>query len=245
MSKYTTQLRNIVENYSYNDFTLNNNQRIEKARPYIFNFDYPIWDANYKKELETKIIKHFYTKEIGCETLGLWQFYLEERLNLIMPYYNKIYATTIKDYDYLTNVKLTETLSNNKTDTKNSEFTGTNDNTNTENTTQSDTGENTSKNIKSDTPQANYDGLDYANELEDLTVNNSNTTTVDKNNTGNVTSHTVNTDSNTTTENYTKENSGNTGSKSFTELLVEYRDSLINIDMMVINELKDLFMMIY
>lgn len=38
---------------------------------------------------------------------------------------------------------------------------------------------------------------------------------------------------------------GKTNNKSYAEILQEYRQSLINIDMMIINELQDLFMQIY
>lgn len=240
-----TRIKTIVESYSYDNFSLTPKERIEIARPYIFNFEYPIWDINYKPVLETKIIKHFYTKEIGFETYPLWQFYLEERLNLIMPYYNKLYATTVKDYDYLTNVKLTETYStskNSKVDTTNSETTTKED---IGNGTQTINESTTGKNIQSDTPQVNYSGVDYATDYIDSTGTKDNTVTTDNNNTTNVGTSGENHSTVTDSESYTKDNTGNTGSHSFTELLMEYRESLINIDQLILNELKDMFLMIY
>jgi hypothetical protein len=261
LSNYTTQVRNIVENCSVDNLDLSNNERIEIGRKFIFDFEYPIWTEEYRKILETKIIKHFYTKEIGLETVGLWKFYLEERLNLIMPIYNKLYATTIKDYDYLTNFKTDESMINNKTNTKTSDSNLSDTTTNATESTQSDTGDGTqtidetgsSKLIKSDTPQANYNGLDYASELNDntdsrnntVTTNNNNTTTVNKSDEINSTKHITNTDTITDTESYSKTTQGNNGSKSFTNLIIEYRESLINIDKMIIDELQDLFMSIY
>ena len=74
VSKYTTQVRficeskaGIVEPYTNISYT----EIIERARPKIFNFSYPIWNENKRKELETNILKHFYTNEIGSETFGL------------------------------------------------------------------------------------------------------------------------------------------------------------------------------
>jgi hypothetical protein len=261
LSNYTTQVRTIIENCSVDNLLLKTNERIEIGRSFIFDFDYPIWNEEYRKTLETKIIKHYYTKEIGLETVGLWKFYLEERLNLIMPYYNNLYATTVKDYDYLTNVSVIETLQNTKTSNNSSETNITDNSTNTTDSTQADSGggtttstdNNSSNNIKSDTPQANYNGLDYASELNKNTetknnttnINNNNTTTVNKTDELTATKKATNTDNTTASDNYTKTNKGNSGSKSFTELLIEYRDSLINIDSMIIDELKDLFMTIY
>jgi hypothetical protein len=261
MSKYTTQLRNIVENCTYDNYELSTSDRIEQSRSFIFDFDYPLWNEAYKKTLETKIIKHFYTKEIGFETIGLWKFYLEETLNLIMPYYNDLYATTVKDYDYLTNVDNTETFTNSKKTSGNSEITGNDTNNKTSNTTQDYTGngtqgntENTtSKTLSSDLPQASYSGVDYATTLNDITdsknntseINSTSNTTAINTDSETATKHITNTDNNTTTETSTRQHKGNTGSKSFTELLVEYRESLLNIDRLVIDELKDLFMMIF
>jgi hypothetical protein len=101
--------------------------------------------------------------------------------------------------------------------------------------------------LESDAPQANYAGLDYASKLNDTTDTKNDTVTTDNNNTttNTGTNNTTNDNTSTTNDNYTKTNKGNSGSKSFTELILEYRESLINIDSMIIDELKDLFMSIY
>ena len=68
MSKYTTEVRFICEQASglteskgYND----TNSIIDLAIPKIFNFNFPIFDEGYRGVLERKILKHFYTREIG------------------------------------------------------------------------------------------------------------------------------------------------------------------------------------
>lgn len=224
MAKYTTQLRTIVESYSYNNFTLSVKQQIQLAIPQIFSFTFPIWNEQYRTTLEEKIILHYYTKEIGLETVGLWKLFLEERLNMIMPYYNNLYATTVKDYDYLSNTKVTESFDNDKNTTVD------NNNTTTNNTTETIN----NKVLNSDMPQANYSNLDYATNLQDIDSTRDNDTTVTDDGTNTAVIKDI----------YTKTTTGNTGA-SFTQLLMEYRESLINIDKMIIDELKDLFMMIY
>jgi hypothetical protein len=93
MSKYTTQLRYIVE-----------------SGVNIFDFDYPIFDEKYRGVLETKIINKYYFREIGHETLGQFKHYLKTRLNEIMPYYNQLYDSEglITKDDYYINLNTTE-----------------------------------------------------------------------------------------------------------------------------------------
>lgn len=259
MSKYTTQVRFIVEMNSQEGIPIT--QRVEQSLPMIFDFNFPIWSEEYRKTLEKKIIMHYFNKEIGMETVGLWKFYLEERLNLIMPYYNDLYLTTSKKYEWLEDIDIKESYEGNKNITGNvkdsatGKITDSGKDTSTSSIDETTTGNNnkTLKSLTSDTPQANYAGLDYATELKDdtstETKNDTHTATsnssIDKNNTTDSTSNSI-TDSNSKTEDiFTRINKGLNGSRSRTQLNVEYRQSLINIDKMIIDELKDLFMTIY
>lgn len=277
MSKYTTELRWLIEIVTADQTNLTISQRITAAAPKIFNFNYPIWDESYKITLETKILKHYFNKEIGMETIGLWKLYLEERLNLIMPYYNQLYETASKNYDYMTDVNSTEIYTATKSNNEVADFTlsgnltgsttdmgkdvintvsknidtGTRDSNNTIN----------KKNLESDLPQANYANLDYGTQLTEenqtetmhdstnQTTNFTNGSTADRNNTTNAKQDTTqaskNTVNNSGDETYTRTRKGAFGGKSLTQLMLEYRESLINIDNMIINELSDLFMLIY
>ena len=102
-------------------------------------------------------------------------------------------------------------------------------------------------------PQANYANEDYATGLVEVKTNgtdNANTTTTNTRNTTqnantNTTQNSTNGVTRNDTENYTHTRTGVTGRLSFTELMMQYRNSLINIDNMVIEELHDLFMLIY
>ena len=57
MSKYTTELRWLIESLTADQSNLTISQRIAAAAPKIFNFEYPIWAENYKTTLETKILR--------------------------------------------------------------------------------------------------------------------------------------------------------------------------------------------
>lgn len=95
MSAYTTQLRWIIES-GITDIGLN---------------DYPIFDESYRAGLNKKIIEHYYFREIGLETFGLFKRFLSRKMNEIMPYYNQLYESEQIQYDPLKTYDLTETSS--------------------------------------------------------------------------------------------------------------------------------------
>ena len=101
MSKYTTEVRYICEYYAgltkstgYEDI----DEIVEKARHKIFS-NYPIFDENHRAELEKKILKHYYMREIGFETPALFKLYLNNRMAEIMPYYNKLYESETFEFN--------------------------------------------------------------------------------------------------------------------------------------------------
>lgn len=122
MSKYTTEVRYICETYAGADHSEGYDkirEIVEKARPKIFDFDYPIFDPNYKPMLETKIIRHYYTREICCETVGLWKAMLENRMNEIMPYFNKLYSSELLSFNPFWNVDYTRDFQKTNDNTEN------------------------------------------------------------------------------------------------------------------------------
>lgn len=268
MSKYTTQVRWIVETTTPN-FQGSITDRIKAAAPLIFNFDFPIWVEEYRLELETKILRHYFMSEIGMETVALWKLFLENELNEIMPYYNQLYLTTIKDFDWLTDTDITETLERNQGRQEDVTYQSTEDNDTdtTDDTTSnssvdgnvksSTTGSPTSHTMHNDFPQAPIETKDYATyedyrqdtlsetvntdtmESTDAVVKNIRTTNQD------VEFHSSNMVKENRDESHTIVRKGTSGSRSFTELMVQYREALLNIDKMIINDLANLFMLVY
>lgn len=110
MSKYTTQVRFICETaagLSESEGQTSVKQIIAAAIPSVFDFDFPIFDESYRNVLETKILKHYYTREIGLETVGLWKLKLDTKLNEIMPFYNQLYKSELIEFNPLYDVDLT------------------------------------------------------------------------------------------------------------------------------------------
>lgn len=112
MSKYTTEVRFICENAAGYDESKGFNSVediITIAAPKVFNFDFPIFDENYRLPLEKKILRHYYTREIGEETVGLWKLRMQDTLCNLMPYYNKLYESELIKFNPLYDVDMTTT----------------------------------------------------------------------------------------------------------------------------------------
>ena len=295
MSKYTTEVRYICEHFSglsesvgFNDVE----QVIKSCLPKVFDFNFPIFDESYRSVLETKILRHYYTREIGLETVGLWKLKLNTKLNEIMPFYNQLYKSELIEFNPLYDVELTrerKIQGKGTKDTENGESregeshantSQTNTNNVTENgvdkgsiagTTDGTQNQNTSgngTNMYSDTPQGAITDLQAGKYLTNATVDSAtntfagashdSTSQTSENTRNNETqtdgsidgsndsdySSSMDGYSNTTlsnTEDYLEHVIGSNGGESFSKRLSDYRSTFINIDMMIINELEELF----
>lgn len=239
----------------------------------IWAFDYPVpaKQVTYngktapvpfdKKTFEQKILDHYRFRQIGQETVGRWLHYFRTRIREIMPYYIQLYEFEAKWFnidDPLESYNLVETFeqessgsgqvtgtSTGKTDTETGETS-----TGETNATGTATGEKVTK--FSDTPQGTINNLD--NYLTTATIetdetNNTTTTTttgdVTTNTTGTTTGSTEQTTTDTGTTSHTLTRRGNIGVQPLGSEVQNIRDAFINIDLMVINELKDLFLQVY
>lgn len=264
MSKYTTQVRFICESLAglteskgYGDV----NNIIETAAPKIFSFDFPIFDESYRSVLEKKILKHYYTREIGLETYGLWQLKLDTKMNEIMPYFNQRYKSETLEFNPLYDFDITRDHKNQKDETGklvgSATNTGESMNTGTvtDAGTSSQTDDNTAtrKNKFSDTPQGTLTNVEngtyltnaeiddtQVNNQSDVTTNNTRTLNTKNNVTNETTTNTTNTVN--STEDFIEHVRGKQSGTSYSKLLEEYRKTMLNIDMEVIDSLADLFM---
>lgn len=179
-------------------------------------YSYPIFDETYRGTLNKKILDHYLMSEIGLETPELFNHYLGSKLNEIMPYYNTLYEKQTSLLQNLeNNVNLTETFNRN---VDNSQTGSSSTNTN-------------SKSLFEDTPQgylvqSTMDEMTHASNI----------------NFGKSSDEATSTSSGNSVEDYIKKIIGNNGSKYGVEILNSIKKELINIDLLIINELSDLFM---
>ena len=67
--------------------------------------EYPIYDESKRKQLNDKFIRHYWMREIGCETVGHFCLWCSNTFNEIMPYYNKLYEAELLNVEHLLGIK--------------------------------------------------------------------------------------------------------------------------------------------
>ena len=263
MSSYTTTVRMICTNFmksnqpelfekylpleAYDD-RLPPDDYIRLAIPAVFDFTYPYYNAAQKNNTEIKVLKHFYLREIGLETPDLWRFYLNMKMNEIMPYYVELFRSAdmildpLDDVDY---VRKEEGTAKGEAVTTGSAKNNT-ATTNTENSNSS--GETSSTDAYQDTPQGALNGVASNEYLTNARINKDNT----KSQSSVVGGGTLaGTSSNEGNDKHSDEHTiittmrGKIGVRSKSKLLEEYRKTIINIDMRIIRDLEPLFMQIW
>ena len=145
----------------------------QKAREYIFNFDYVLTNNVSRETFEHNILNHYLMRRINYDTVTLFQIMLENKLSEILPKYNMLWDS-LDGWDIF------------KSGTTTREY--------TDNTTSSNTGNNTGENTGttntvnntgySDTPQSNIDDInsseyltEYTHNVVDNTITNNTSTT--------------------------------------------------------------------
>jgi hypothetical protein len=179
-----------------------------------------LFDEAYRPVLNQKIIDYFWNREIGQETDSLFRHQLRVRMNNIMPLYNQHYEASRIKFDPLKTV-----------DMKN---VGVSDSTATSaaNSATESTSDAKSRAVNSDHPQeALSDTGDYATSSADSISNSGANSTSDS------------TGTNTQKTNSEGGVSGFQGNAA--AVIFQLRATFVNVDMMIINELDDLFMGIW
>lgn len=243
MSKYTTEVRFICEEKAgllTSVGVADVNEILNLSWDKIFDKEFPIFDENYRKPLCKKILKHYYTREICAETFGLWKLWLNEKMELIMPYYNQLYESALLEVDPFKNYKYDEIGNNTKNDdTTYGETQGLNS---TENVATNDSMNDTVLDLYHDTPQGGITNLEnstyltYARKVTDGKTNTGQSATTRADNA----TKQATTDFDSASQ-YAKHVEGMLGVTSVPKLVKEWRETFLNIDEMIIDDLKDLF----
>ena len=233
---------------------------IAQATPMIFDFAYPIFDESHRQNLEQKIIKRYFFREISCENVFEWKLRLDAKMNEIMPYYNKMYESVGYLTDILDDVDYTRTFNEQTANTGNENTTSTQ---NIENSTESagsstsigktDT-DNNQLVASSDTPQGQLTGLldnTYLSaaaktDAESHTTNNDSESRNARSSGTSKTDGTFDTSSNRTGQRENVEKvKGKMYGGSKAKLVMEYRKAILNIDAEIMGRLSDMFMLTY
>lgn len=242
MSKYTTEVRYICEHaagYSDSRPASDIDTVLNESWDKIFTTHTEFFREDYRSVLCKKILKHYYLREIGSETVGIWKYWMNLKLEEIMPYFNQLYRSALLEFNPLqnTNMSRSSTRTVNREDISSSETSGSSSSTSDldSTTTTADTS------LYSDTPQGSIAGLDTGTYLTNATKDNG--SNVVDSSTENSESYSRNDDgtlSSDSTDTFIEAFYGNSG-ENYSEMLTKFRDTILNIDMQVIEEFKDLF----
>ncbi len=187
-----------------------------------------------RQELNDKILNYYRFREIGQETFGRWLFELETALKEIMPKYNQLFYSADQDYNPIYNVDYRKTIDRNRRDSS----------TGTQSSESSSTNSEYGKGVSSQTPQdslgisnTGIDTVQYADEANWSKTSGSDSTDMSG------TSSSEGEEEESTVET-TK---GNFGVVSAQDLIVKYRETIINIEQQIIHDprIEELFMLIY
>lgn len=206
---------------------------------------YPIFDESYREQLNGKIIEHYWFREIGLETPGLFKRFLNRKMNEIMPYYNQLYKSALKEFDPYVNYDLQTTGTTNSVHNEKRDITRNEDVVSDGKTTSDSVTDGTSRTLVSTTPQMQLSGHeDYASNITDTASNTKATGSGTQNTTTNTRLDDLMNMNAKNMDDYVNKVRGLTGITN-SNALMQFRETFINTDMLVIDELQELFMGIY
>ena len=217
MSRYTIELRDI-----------------ENCTCYLFPKGFPFYTDN--EELRLNFIQKFYDeymfREIGFETVERFKRSLLGKLNKIIPYYTQLYNTELesKNINFMLNKDLIETFER--------ELTGISEINSIATTNSNGTSSANSNDIMYDTPNSRIDDITKYPTQGSQGENNATSTS-------NASSTNNQTGENTQSEKTSLISKGNIGITSSAQLLKEWREVIINIDELILNDLEDLFLLLF
>lgn len=133
----------------------------------IFNFYYPLSNKVNKEDFETMILNHFIDRRIGFETYTMFHIKLENKMNEIMPYYNKIFDS-FDDWNLFTDGgNITKDSTDNRQTTNQGSNTTSKQTSGNTSTQSSSTTSGTNDRRKSDMPQNNLTEIQNGQYLTD------------------------------------------------------------------------------
>lgn len=183
---------------------------------------YPIFDEDYRPILNNKIIERYAFREIGLETPALFARFMARKMGEIMVYYNQLYKSELIPIQALTRLDYSEDYDRSSTAASDS-------------TAKAD-GTGTSRDVSSNTPQGLLSMPNIENEVYATNA------MIGKTSSGSTSSANNKTDS---TDHYIKRIVGNNAGRTDAQMLKEFRETFLNIDLSIIEELEPLFMQIW
>lgn len=225
MATFTIRLREIISSTGGTiEIAEDGVSRLTGGKIGVEYLSLPDGVSGYAPILTGKIVDRFLMREIGYETVEQFQWGMRRKLNEIMPFYGQMYLSEQIAFDPLATIDLSTITNNTGSQTAAAES---NSDSSSNNTSKS-------RAVNNDFPQTSLAGNgDYATTAADSASEAD----------GSGLAHEESESSSESVTDGTSSTKGFQGVAS--ELLMRYRDSILNIDVMVLNELEDQFMGIW
>ena len=236
----------------------------------VFGLDkYNIFDESYRHILNRKIIARFWNREIGHETDEMFRMRMDTRMRELMVEKNQLYLSEQFKFDPMRTIDLATVVSETASGTLHGTTSATSDTTEQTDGTHGNT-KNTDADVTSDSdstksaksravssvmPQNQLSGNgDYADSAQDSVSNGTDTSHTETGTTSTETDNGTNSLTSTGTNDQTGQadssttdkrdrTSTTTGMQALpSQLLQQYRDTILNIDLQILTELEKLFM---
>lgn len=203
---------------------------------------YPIFDEKYRVKLNGKIVAHYALREIGSETPQMFVFYLGRTMCEQMDYFNQLYISAQHRFDPFITSDIRQEMDSTSTNESSGKSSGTQSNKSTANSTSDTKADNSSMTFNSEFPQTRIDDFRQYATSASQTDSTGNTHTSTRQDSSTTASSTGNTDYSHSSDkgNSVSHTLGTSGSQS--QLLQDWRNTMLNIDMMVVNSLESLFL---
>lgn len=203
---------------------------------------YPIFDESYRARLNDKIVAHYQLREIGSETIPMFITYLGRTMREQMDYFNQLYLSAQEKFDPFVTSDITQTTNSDTVSESSGRQSGRQSNTSHSSSDSNTQADNSAMTVNSEFPQTRLDDFrKYATSASQTDSKGNTHTTSSQGSTQDAQSHST-TDYQHSNDkgNSTTRTSGFSGSRS--ALLQEYRQTFLNIDLMVIQALEPLFL---
>lgn len=242
----TITVKDILQSYSFPNVIPHQNpwesmsadQIITAGKDQFFNFTFPWYsdDNAGLEEFKELFLHKYYMRQIGQETTGQFKLFLKSRLLEKMPYYKELYKTTLLEYDPLINRKwsrMTDELSEGN-ELVSQKATG---NSKTQSTISTETN---NQAVHSENPEVTVANNDYAS-----TMDRERRKTDENGNASSKSQAQSNEERNKNENRNVKESMEGFEGNNQSEAIMKYREAIVNINEMLCNDMRDLFLGYY
>ena len=131
MKMITSSIQDILMMYAWKDDKEfeTTAEIVDYGKDKLFDFPYPFYDSKMKDQFELDFIRHFYTREIGSESIALFKLRLQDYLYLNHEKWERLYLSIDETINPFTNIDIITTKATDENEKTDRNMTSDNDRT--------------------------------------------------------------------------------------------------------------------